>query len=265
MTDMQEPVLIQGDTTLWWIALIAVILVALVFLFFWFKGRRLPGPHAFRASRWSRGNMLLPTQVVVSPGSVLHYKPELFGGREQSIHINHISSVLIDRNFMDVGQGSRPGKDSKPCGTTQTFKRYATLRTGAKGDQVKAMECLLKKRGLLTSADQRFGIGTARAVDAYRAQQGLPATGTVTRATWTSLLSAGRAPRVLKQGSVGPSVWRLQRSLVAAGMKLPITGLYDARTVNAVRAYRTTHGLPGYTTTEATVWALLQAGRTASR
>ena len=175
------------------------------------------------------------------------------------------ASVLIDRNFMDVGQGSRPGKDSKPCGTTQTFKRYATLRTGAKGDQVKALECLLKKRGLLTSADQRFGIGTARAVDAYRAQQGLPATGTVTRATWTSLLSAGRAPRVLKQGSVGPSVWRLQRSLVAAGMKLPITGLYDARTVNAVRAYRTTHGLPGYTTTEATVWALLQAGRTASR
>ena len=52
MTDMQEPVLVQGDTTLWWIALIAVILIALVVLFFWFKGRRLPGQHCFRASRW---------------------------------------------------------------------------------------------------------------------------------------------------------------------------------------------------------------------
>ncbi len=117
MTDMQEPVLIQGDTTLWWIALIAVILVALVVLFFWFKGRRLPGPHAFRASRWSRGNMLLPTQVVVSPGSVLHYKPELFGGREQSIHINHISSVLIDRNlfFSDVMIETSGGTSAVRC------------------------------------------------------------------------------------------------------------------------------------------------------
>lgn len=99
MTDMQEPVLIEGDASLWWIALIVLVAAAVVILFFWHKGRRLPGDHVFRASRWSRGNILFPTQVVVSPGSVLHYKPEIFGGREQSIHMNHISSVLIDRNL----------------------------------------------------------------------------------------------------------------------------------------------------------------------
>ena len=117
MTDMQEPVLIQGDTTLWWAALVAVILVALVMLFFWTKGRRLPGEHVFRASRWSRGNMLLPTQVAVSPGSVLHYKPEVFGGREQSIHINHISSVVIDRNlfFSDVMIETSGGTSAVRC------------------------------------------------------------------------------------------------------------------------------------------------------
>ena len=117
MTDMQEPVLVQGDTTLWWAALVAVILVALVMLFFWTKGRRLPGEHVFRASRWSRGNMLLPTQVAVSPGSVLHYKPELFGGREQSIHINHISSVVIDRNlfFSDVMIETSGGTSAVRC------------------------------------------------------------------------------------------------------------------------------------------------------
>jgi hypothetical protein len=40
----------------------------------------------------------------VTPGSVLHYTPEIFGGREQSIHMHHISSVLVDRNlfFSDV-------------------------------------------------------------------------------------------------------------------------------------------------------------------
>lgn len=117
MTDMQEPVLVQGDTTMWWAALIALILFALVMLFFWSKGKRLPGPHVFRASRWSRGNILLPTQVVVSPGSVLHYTPEFFGGREQSIHINHISSVMIDRNlfFSDVMIETSGGTSAVRC------------------------------------------------------------------------------------------------------------------------------------------------------
>jgi hypothetical protein len=101
---MQEPGLAQGDTTLWWIAAALVVLFALVVVFFWVKGRRIPGEHVFRASRLSRGNFLMPTQVAVTPASVLHYKPEVLGGREHSIHINHISSVLIDRNlfFSDI-------------------------------------------------------------------------------------------------------------------------------------------------------------------
>jgi len=117
MTDMQDPVLIQGDTTLWWGALIALILLAVVILFFWLKGRRLPGQHVFRASRWSRGNLLFPTQVVVSAGSILHYTPEIVGGREQSIHMNHISSVLIDRNlfFSDVMIETSGGTSAVRC------------------------------------------------------------------------------------------------------------------------------------------------------
>lgn len=117
MTDMQEPVLVQGDTTLWWIALIALILFALVALFFWMKGRRVPGEHVFRASRLSRGNMLFPTQVAVTPGSVLHYTPEIVGGREQSIHIHHISSVLIDSNlfFADVMIETSGGTSAVRC------------------------------------------------------------------------------------------------------------------------------------------------------
>ena len=101
---MQEPVLVQGDTTLWWVAFAAVVILVLAMAFFWFKGRRHPGDHVFRASRFSRGNFLYPTQVIVTPMSVLHYTPELVGGREHSIHMHHISSVLIDRNlfFSDV-------------------------------------------------------------------------------------------------------------------------------------------------------------------
>jgi hypothetical protein len=81
------------------------------------KGRRQPGNHVFRASRFSRGNFVFPTQVIVTPQSVLHYTPELFGGREHSIHIHHISSVLIDRNlfFSDVLIESSGGTSTVRC------------------------------------------------------------------------------------------------------------------------------------------------------
>src|SRR3712207_8038701 len=61
-----------ADTTLWWLAAAAVVLVALVLLFLWRKGKRLPREHVFRASRFSRGNMLFPTQVVDRKSTRLH-------------------------------------------------------------------------------------------------------------------------------------------------------------------------------------------------
>src|SRR5262245_23458884 len=81
-----------------------VVVVAAVGLgaaaFIWSKGRKMAGDHVFRASRFSRGNLLFPTQVAVTPTSVVHYTPEVAGGREHSMHIAHIASVLIDRNLM---------------------------------------------------------------------------------------------------------------------------------------------------------------------
>ncbi len=100
------------------IAVLAAILVgALVLLFFWSKGRKLPGAHVFRASRLSRGNLLYPTQVAVTPGTVVHYTPEMFGGQEQSMHIAHVASVLIDRNmfFSDVLIESTGGTSPIRC------------------------------------------------------------------------------------------------------------------------------------------------------
>jgi hypothetical protein len=86
-------------------------------LLFWFKGRKLAGAHVFRASRFSRGNLLFPTQVSVTPASIVHYKPELFGGREHSMHIAHVASVLIDRNlfFSDVLIESTGGTSPVRC------------------------------------------------------------------------------------------------------------------------------------------------------
>jgi hypothetical protein len=78
---------------------IAAIVVALG-LFFWWKGQPFAEGDVFRASRLSRGNRFMPTQVLVTPTSVVHYTPEVFGRKEHSIHIVHVASVGIDTNLL---------------------------------------------------------------------------------------------------------------------------------------------------------------------
>lgn len=106
----------NGDAVLW-VAVAAAALAIAAIAVFWLKGRRLPGPHVFRASRLSRGNFLFPTQVSVTPTSVVHYTPELVGGREHSMHIAHVASVMIDRNlfFSNVMIESSGGTSPVRC------------------------------------------------------------------------------------------------------------------------------------------------------
>ena len=103
-----------------WLVLLVAAAAALglaATAFFWSKGRKMPGDHVFRASRLSRGNLWFPTQVAVTPTSVVHYTPELVGGREHSMHISHVASVLIDRNliFSDVLIESSGGTSPVSC------------------------------------------------------------------------------------------------------------------------------------------------------
>ena len=82
-------------------------LLVLVALYVWRKGRPFAGAtrgEVFRASRLSRGNHLFPTQVLITPTSIVHYTPEWIGKLEHSIHIAHVASVRIDTNllFSDV-------------------------------------------------------------------------------------------------------------------------------------------------------------------
>jgi hypothetical protein len=74
--------------------------VIAIALFFWWKGQPFASGDVFRASRWSRGNHWFPTQVLITPTSVVHYTPEAFGRKEHSIHIVHVASVGIDTNLL---------------------------------------------------------------------------------------------------------------------------------------------------------------------
>jgi len=52
-------------------------------------------PETFVASRWTRGNFLFPTRIVVTPEHVLRVKPSLFGSTQESIAIPAVASVQI--------------------------------------------------------------------------------------------------------------------------------------------------------------------------
>ena len=95
---------------------LAAIVVALM-LFFWWKGQPFAEGDVFRASRLSRGNRYFPTQVLITPTSVVHYTPELFGRKEHSIHVVHVASVSIDTNlfFSDVIIETTGGQTAVTC------------------------------------------------------------------------------------------------------------------------------------------------------
>ena len=80
----------------WWTgAAIVVVGLALVW-WIWLKGRQFASGDVFRASRLSRGNHLFPTQVLITPTSVVQYTPRWIGRLEETIHMAHIASVKID-------------------------------------------------------------------------------------------------------------------------------------------------------------------------
>lgn len=114
---MPESGVAASHQALWLVAIVLVVIAAAGLAFIRYKGRAIAGPHVFRASRLSRGNLLFPTQVAITPTSVVHYTPELFGAREQSIHMAHVASVLIDRGlfFSDVMIESSGGADPVRC------------------------------------------------------------------------------------------------------------------------------------------------------
>lgn len=105
------------SSTLYIVIAIVVAIVALFVAIVWMKGRKLPGDHVYRASRWSRGNRLLPAQVVITPDSITMYQPQWIGKVEESIHMAHVSSIKIDTNlvFSNIFIETSGGRDPIIC------------------------------------------------------------------------------------------------------------------------------------------------------
>jgi hypothetical protein len=106
-----------GVSPLEWILVAAAALVAVLVLWIWRKGRPFAEGDVFRASRLSSGNHLFPTQVLITPSSVVQYTPRWIGRLEETIHMAHIASVKIETGllFSDVLIETSGGSDPIVC------------------------------------------------------------------------------------------------------------------------------------------------------
>src|SRR5216684_8265165 len=103
-----------------WVAYSLIALLVLAGVLSWAvyrKGRPFRAGDVFRASRWTRGNHLFPTQVAITPASVMQYTPRWIGKQEESIHMAHVASVKIDTHlvFSDVLIETSGGTDPIDC------------------------------------------------------------------------------------------------------------------------------------------------------
>jgi len=168
------------------------------------------------------------------------------GGRMKQYQGGHNETwggvtINIDRNWLDLGRGSVAPPVAHCKRVDVDHKSYKVLAAGTTETAlVKALQCLLKERDLYSGRLHGvYSKRTVAAANAWQTDRGFTATATWNRVHWMSLLAAGTSP-VLKFGSAGEDVRRLQRALKAASatLKLKVSGTYTRGTAAAVKAWQ---------------------------
>jgi hypothetical protein len=191
------------------------------------------------------------------------------GGRMKQYQGGHDETwggvrINIDRNWLDLGKGAYAAPESHCDGVRVNFQRYPLLGDGTnRPRKVRALQCLLTEKrvyaGKLTGA---WDAPTVAAANKWQVAQGHSARTTWNRTDWMSLLAASTS-YVVKYGSAGVRVFRLQRTLNAAGASDPVsvTGAFTSETRDALVAWQRKAGLKPTGIATPGVWSDLRAGR----
>jgi hypothetical protein len=189
------------------------------------------------------------------------------GGRMKQYQGGHDETwggvrINIDRNYLDLGRGSYAVRENHCDNTRISYWRYRALLPGAATKQVPALQCLLKEKGAYDGPlTGTYDEATVTAATAWMTAQGFISQAKFVPRHWVALLSLGDKP-VLKVGSAGAGVRRLQRALAAAdpNNRLTATGVFDAATDTALRAWQERTGLPVTGVAAPNTWRKLWQG-----
>ena len=195
-------------------------------------------PDRIWIARWD-GNANTQTDYIrndgwLPGGRMKQYRggePETWGG----------VTINIDRNWLDLGKGSYAPPVAHCGDTTVDFRNYAAIEPGTTlTGRVSALQCLLKESGEYSGAvTGSYNRRTQAAAARWQAAHGFAESTTWSRRHWMGLTAAGPRP-VLKLGSAGEPVRRVQRALNAAidGGGVKVTGVFNAATGAALEKWQ---------------------------
>ncbi len=207
------------------------------------------------------GRADLSSSYIRSDGWMPHARVHQYRGGHVETHGG--VSIPIDSNYMSLGRGSvAPAKRLHCKDVDLDLPAFRLVKRGtARTKQVRALQCRLREKKVAGVAITGVhDTASVRGVKVWRASRGLPVNGVMSRATWMMLLTDGPTP-VLKLGSTGAPVLRVQRALNAAlDLRVPVTGLFDSTTTSAVRSYQSQVGLPVTGVVAPSTWTRLKSG-----
>ena len=194
------------------------------------------------------------------------------GGRVKQYEGGHDETwggvrINIDRTFLDLGRGSVAEPETHCGGVNLSFWSYPALKAPS-GDyapsapHVKALQCLLKERGYYDGpTGGNYNPKLVAAMNKWQAEHDLAVGTSWFVRHWMTLLVAGDR-QIIKYGSAGPAVRRVQRTLNAAAVGKPVrpNGVFDTATFNAVRTWQARVGLTASGVIATESWTKLAAG-----
>ena len=191
------------------------------------------------------------------------------GGRMKQYRGGHTETwgrvtINIDSNWLDLGKGSWAPRVDHCGGTKVNLDTYQVLGEETTAtNQVMALQCLLKEAGLYDGKlHGTYNERTIEAANSWQTSHGFSATRTWGRVHWMSLHAAGAHP-VLKLGSAGEEVRRVQRALKSASatLDLKVTGVFNKATVKAVKAYQDRRDQTANGIVTGPTWKALRRGK----
>jgi peptidoglycan hydrolase-like protein with peptidoglycan-binding domain len=135
------------------------------------------------------------------------------------------------------------------------------LKKGSNDPAVRDLQAALKALGHDPGPiDGLFGPTTEAAVKAFQQEREIPADGVVGRVTWINIDEADQSEPLLRNGSKGLPVRRLQNRMKLAGFEIPeVNGRFGPKTEAAVRTLQKQAGLQVDGIVGPKTWAVVDA------
>jgi len=130
---------------------------------------------------------------------------------------------------------------------------WTTVKRGASGFRVTAIQHLLRQRGFSLTVDGSFGPTTQSRIISFQRSKGLAGDGVVGPKTWSALVVS------VKRGSSGQAVVAAQKLLTHRGYSLTADGVFGAMTATKTQAFQQSRGLTADGVVGVRTWATLTA------